>query len=114
MNWYSIPGNSTTPAGLRGTDADAMNGNAVMFDAVAGQIFTTGGSPIYSNGVRNLLPGASSPFPSLGPVSRTTYSLCLTRIGEIRPRPVLFDALRVLSWPASHCCRVWHSHLASS
>ena len=52
MNWYSIPGNSTAPAGPRGTDPDAMNGNAVMFDAVAGQIFTTGGQLIYSNGVR--------------------------------------------------------------
>ncbi len=55
MNWYSILGNSTAPAGPRGTDSDAMNGNAVMFDAVAGQIFTTGGQRIYSGGVRNVI-----------------------------------------------------------
>jgi galactose oxidase len=48
MNWYN-PNNrgSTTPAGLRGDDADAMNGNAVMYDAVAGKIFTAGGAPDY-------------------------------------------------------------------
>ncbi len=48
MNWYNPnPGGSTSPAGLRGNDADAMNGNAVMFDAVAGQILTMGGAPSY-------------------------------------------------------------------
>ena len=48
MNWYNPnPGGSTSPAGLRGNDADAMNGNAVMFDAVAGQILTVGGAPSY-------------------------------------------------------------------
>ncbi len=48
MNWYNPnPGGSTSPAGLRGNDADAMNGNAVMFDAVAGKILTLGGAPSY-------------------------------------------------------------------
>ena len=49
MNWYN-PGSgmgSTTPAGRRGNDADAMNGNAVIYDAVAGKIFTCGGAPSY-------------------------------------------------------------------
>jgi galactose oxidase len=48
MNWYSMAGaGSTTPAGLRGQDNDAMNGNAVMYDA--GKILTVGGAPSYEN-----------------------------------------------------------------
>ena len=48
MNWYNPNmGGSTTPAGLRGSDGDAMNGIAVMYDAVAGNIFTAGGAPSY-------------------------------------------------------------------
>ena len=50
MNWYWPDGNTTVPAGQRGTDANAMNGNAVMFDAAAGKILTLGGAPNY--GVR--------------------------------------------------------------
>ena len=50
MNWFNANGNgSTTPAGRRGTDGDAMNGNAVMYDA--GKILTLGGSPSYVNSV---------------------------------------------------------------
>ncbi|KAJ5993464.1 hypothetical protein N7451_009188 [Penicillium sp. IBT 35674x] len=48
MNWYGTSGNgSTTPAGDRIGDADAMCGNAVMFDQ--GRILTFGGSPNYEN-----------------------------------------------------------------
>jgi len=48
MNWFSANGSgSTVPAGARGSDADAMNGNAVMYDAVAGKILTVGGAPSY-------------------------------------------------------------------
>ena len=48
MNWYSANGNGgTVPAGARGSDADAMNGNAVLYDAVAGKILTVGGAPSY-------------------------------------------------------------------
>jgi len=50
MNWYGATGTgSQSSAGTRGDDADAMNGNAVMFDAVNGKIFTAGGSPSYKN-----------------------------------------------------------------
>ena len=50
MNWYGTSnGGSTTPAGLRGTDADAMCGNSVMYDAVNGKILTAGGSPSYQD-----------------------------------------------------------------
>jgi galactose oxidase len=48
MNWYSADGTgSVAPAGVRGDDADAMNGNAVMYDT--GKILTVGGSPNYDN-----------------------------------------------------------------
>ena len=50
MNWYSMTGNGTqTAAGTRGNDADAMNGNAVMYDATQGLILAVGGSPNYNN-----------------------------------------------------------------
>ncbi|KAL8994966.1 MAG: hypothetical protein Q9169_005207 [Polycauliona sp. 2 TL-2023] len=50
MNWFTTDGQgSTTPAGFRGNDNDAMNGNAVMYDAVAGKILTVGGSTNYVN-----------------------------------------------------------------
>ena len=46
MNWYDPSGTgSVTPAGKRGDDSDAMNGNAVMYDA--GKILTIGGAPNY-------------------------------------------------------------------
>ena len=48
MNWYDTAGSGVqTAAGLRASDNDAMNGNAVMFDAVAGKILTLGGAPNY-------------------------------------------------------------------
>jgi len=50
MNWYYPGGNATRHAGPRGTDPNAMNGNAVMYDAVNGKVLTLGGAPNY--GVR--------------------------------------------------------------
>ncbi len=50
MNWYFPGGNATRHAGPRGTDPNAMNGNAVMYDAVNGKVLTLGGAPNY--GVR--------------------------------------------------------------
>lgn len=48
MNWYNPAGTgSTTKAGARGNDGDAMCGNAVMYDAVAGKILTVGGATSY-------------------------------------------------------------------
>jgi galactose oxidase len=48
MNWFDTTGGGgTTPAGLRGDDQDAMNGNAVMYDV--GKILTVGGAPAYQN-----------------------------------------------------------------
>ncbi|OJF14165.1 discoidin domain-containing protein [Couchioplanes caeruleus] len=48
MNWYTTAGTGgTTPAGNRADDVDAMNGNAVMYDA--GKILTVGGATSYEN-----------------------------------------------------------------
>jgi galactose oxidase len=48
LNWFGSAGNgSTTPAGVRGDDDHAMNGNAVMYDI--GKILTVGGAPAYVN-----------------------------------------------------------------
>ena len=50
MNWYTTADDgSTKPAGTRGDDPDAMNGNAAMYDALAGKILTIGGSQNYDN-----------------------------------------------------------------
>ncbi|KAL8734026.1 MAG: hypothetical protein Q9166_001787 [cf. Caloplaca sp. 2 TL-2023] len=50
MNWYTTVGTGgQKPAGLRGTDPDAMNGNAIMYDAVNGKILTVGGAPNYQD-----------------------------------------------------------------
>ena len=50
MNWYTTAGNgTTTPAGPRGNDGDAMCGNAVIYDAVQGLMLTVGGSTNYDN-----------------------------------------------------------------
>jgi galactose oxidase len=48
MNWYGTTGSgSTTAAGSRAADPDAMNGTAVMYDA--GKILAVGGAPHYEN-----------------------------------------------------------------
>ena len=47
MNWISTAGAGTiTPAGFRADSADAMNGNAVMYDV--GKILTVGGATAYA------------------------------------------------------------------
>ncbi|WCI08742.1 hypothetical protein PJ267_01020 [Arthrobacter sp. OVS8] len=48
MNWISTTGNgSITSAGNRSDSADAMNGDAVMYDV--GKILTVGGAPAYDD-----------------------------------------------------------------
>ena len=49
MNWYktTTATGSQLSAGTRGDDADAMNGNAIMYDGLAGKILTVGGAPNY-------------------------------------------------------------------
>ena len=52
MHWLDIRGTdgfgSITPSVTRGSDDDAMNGNAVMYDV--GKILTVGGAPNYDDG----------------------------------------------------------------
>ena len=48
MNWYDTNGaGNQTAAGNRTGDGDAMCGNAVMYDATAGNILVVGGSINY-------------------------------------------------------------------
>lgn len=48
MNWITTTGSGTiTGAGNRGTSADAMNGNAVMYDI--GRVLTVGGATAYQD-----------------------------------------------------------------
>ncbi len=48
MNWYGTGGQgSQAGAGFRANDDHAMNGNAVMYDCLAGKILTLGGAPNY-------------------------------------------------------------------
>ncbi len=48
MHWYDTSGKGQWyNAGNRTGDGDAMNGNAVMFDAVQGLILTVGGATSY-------------------------------------------------------------------
>ena len=50
MHWISLVGQGAViPAGLRGNDTDAMNGNAVLYSE--GRIVTFGGATNYDNGI---------------------------------------------------------------
>jgi galactose oxidase len=50
MNWYGTSGSgSQAAAGKRASDPDAINANAVMYDAVNGKIFTAGGATSYQD-----------------------------------------------------------------
>ena len=78
MNWYGTTGTgSRSAAGVRAADGDSMNGNAVMYDAANGKIFTAGGSPSYDNSyaTKNVhkvtinAPGSPSSVTQLTPMS---------------------------------------------
>ena len=50
MHWVDTAGDgAVVGAGARADDGDAMNGNAVLYDAVAGRILTVGGGPNYNS-----------------------------------------------------------------
>ena len=82
MNWYttSNSGGGTSPAGTRASDADSMNGNAVMFDAIAGKILTVGGSPSYDGSTptsnAHIITVGSSPGsqPSVQRITNMAYA----------------------------------------
>ena len=73
MNWYgTTDSGSQIAAGNRGNDVDSMNGNAVMYDAVAGKILTVGGAPSYQDSdatntafIITLPPGAPGTAPTV-------------------------------------------------
>lgn len=48
-NGGTVGSGSTTGAGKRLDDGHAMNGNAMMYDAIAGKILTAGGAPNYED-----------------------------------------------------------------
>ncbi|ESZ98502.1 carbohydrate-Binding Module family 32 protein [Sclerotinia borealis F-4128] len=81
MDWYGTTGTgSQVAAGLRTSDTDSMCGNAVMYDAVNGKIFTAGGSPDYqdSNATNNIhLITISS--PNVAPTVQTLKSMTYKR-----------------------------------
>nr|6RYX_A Chain A, Kelch domain-containing protein [Colletotrichum graminicola M1.001] len=49
QHWYGIQGNGTVAKAATRDDDDAMCGVWVMYDAVAGKIFSAGGSPDYTD-----------------------------------------------------------------
>ncbi|KAI9850650.1 MAG: hypothetical protein M1838_005294 [Thelocarpon superellum] len=79
MNWYGTEGEgSQSPAGPRAGDADAMCGNAVMFDAVAGQILTVGGATNYqqttaSSAAHVVTIGAPGGNAAVNPIGNMSY-----------------------------------------
>ncbi|KAL9598135.1 MAG: hypothetical protein Q9219_004691 [cf. Caloplaca sp. 3 TL-2023] len=80
MNWYTATGTGAQKAaGLRGTDPDAMNGNAIMYDAVNGKILTVGGAPNYQNNdstknARVITIGAPGTTASVASVASMAYA----------------------------------------
>ncbi|KAL8945560.1 MAG: hypothetical protein Q9222_007907 [Ikaeria aurantiellina] len=80
MNWFSTSDTgSTTPAGTRGNDVDAMNGNAVLYDAVAGKILTVGGAVDYdgsptSSNVHIITLSAPNTPPTVTPIANMHYA----------------------------------------
>lgn len=80
MNWYGTTGGgSRNTAGLRASDTDAMNGNAVMYDAVNGKILAVGGAPNYqdSSATTNahvITIGNPGSIPTVAKVNSMTYA----------------------------------------
>ena len=80
MNWYGTTGSgSQQSAGLRASDPDAMNGNAVMYDAANGKILAIGGSPNYqqssaTNNAHIITIGAPGDTPTVDTISSMNYT----------------------------------------
>ncbi|KAF2232729.1 copper radical oxidase [Viridothelium virens] len=80
MNWYGTSGSgSQTAAGKRASDPDSMNGNAVMYDAVAGKIATFGGSPSYqysyaTSNAHIITIGTPPAAPSVATINNMNYA----------------------------------------
>ncbi|PQE04782.1 galactose oxidase precursor protein [Rutstroemia sp. NJR-2017a BBW] len=80
MNWYGTAGTgSQVAAGSRASDTDSMCGNAALYDAVNGKIFTAGGSPSYqdSNATKNvhlITIGAPNVAPTVQTLTSMSYA----------------------------------------
>lgn len=80
MNWYGTTGSgSQKSAGLRASDADAMNGDAVMYDAVNGKILTVGGAQSYqgvqaTSNAHVITIGTPGGTPSVTKVASMSYA----------------------------------------
>ncbi|PQE33018.1 galactose oxidase precursor protein [Rutstroemia sp. NJR-2017a WRK4] len=80
MNWYGTTGTgSQVAAGSRASDTDSMCGNAALYDAVNGKIFTAGGSPSYqdSNATKNvhlITIGAPNVAPTVQTLTSMSYA----------------------------------------
>ena len=79
MNWITTTGaGSITPAGNRGTSADAMNGNAVYYDI--NKVITMGGAPSYSDdNATNLAYEIQIPAPGTTPTVTQSGSMTYPR-----------------------------------
>ena len=78
MNWFETTGaGSTVSAGVRGDAEDAMNGNAVMYDA--GKILTLGGAKAY---------GYVDPATGTNPVAATRSARTVDVSGTVPGGPV--------------------------
>lgn len=95
MNWYGTTGTgSQVAAGLRASDSDSMCGNAVMYDAVAGKIFTAGGSPSYqnsgaTNNVHLITIGSPNVKPTVQALTSMTYKRAFAN-GVVLPNGKIF------------------------
>ena len=82
MNWYGTTnGGSQAGAGSRTGDTDAMCGIAALYDAVAGNILTAGGSPDYQDSdatsnahVINIATGAPPNTPTVTGINNMAYA----------------------------------------
>ncbi len=110
MNWYGTAGNGGyQAAGLRAADSDAMCGDAIMYDAIAGKILTLGGAPNYQNTLATANahiitigdPGASVSVRQIGSMSyaRSFHSSVVLPNGEyIQKLQDLSYILRTAHW----------------
>jgi galactose oxidase len=79
MNWLNTHGaGNTISAGSRASDADSMNGNAVMYDASQGKILTLGGAPSYklsyaTNAAHLITLGAAYALPKVEELRQMHY-----------------------------------------
>ena len=123
MDWYNPSGSgrrgSVTPACKRGTDSDAMNGNAVMYDAVNGLILTLGGAPDYqdsqatanANVIRLDISGTA---PTVTPISSINFARSFANAVVLPDGKVFVTSNQSYVVPFSDDTAVYHAELVES